>query len=125
MKPNGKEADPMSATVIEISSHPRFKPVEFTFNTGRTVYTETIAPVPTGPDPVSILRGGHFDRKAEPAPAPRPPEPKRPEARYLRVAETAKLVRVALKKAFPGVKFSRTPPRISRPGTPSRRRSRA
>lgn len=34
------------------------------------------------------------------------PEPTAPRPRYLRVAETAKLVRAALKPAFPGVTFS-------------------
>ncbi len=85
MKPNGKEAD-MSATVIPISNHPRYtatpaeRELERIITDHKTAGAALAATTPTpAPDPI--------------------------RSRYLTCAETAKLVRGALKRAFPGVKF--------------------
>lgn len=83
MNPNGKEADDMG-TLVEISSHPRFTMAERELERIVTDHKTAAA---------SLERT---------VPAPPPSE----ESVYLSCAETAKLVRAALKKAFPGIKFS-------------------
>lgn len=120
----------MSATVIPISRHPRYVPMPWGPAYDMDLVKDTrplddrspatkavdaafsgVDLTPAAPDLIeeywkgsAAMAGGH----AVPAP-PRVPANTHttpmPEKTYFTCAETAKLIRAALKKAFPGVKF--------------------